>query len=65
VAPGIIRTGFHQDPDRPEKLASTIPLGRPGEPEEIAAAVALLASPLSNYTTGALWRIDGGISKAL
>ena len=36
-----------------------------GEPAEIAAAVALLASPLSDYTTGALLRIDGGISKAL
>jgi NAD(P)-dependent dehydrogenase (short-subunit alcohol dehydrogenase family) len=41
------------------------PIDRMGEPAEIAAAVALLASPLSNYTTGALWRIDGGISKAL
>jgi NAD(P)-dependent dehydrogenase (short-subunit alcohol dehydrogenase family) len=41
------------------------PVPRLGKPEEIAAAVALLASPLSDYTTGALWRIDGGISKAL
>lgn len=41
------------------------PIPRLGKPEEIAAAVALLASPLSDYTTGALLRIDGGISKAL
>ena len=42
--------------------ASSSPSSRPAE---IAAAVALLASPLSDYTTGALWRIDGGISRAL
>lgn len=41
----------------------TIP--RLGQAKEIAAAVALLASPLSDYTTGAVWRIDGGISRAL
>jgi NAD(P)-dependent dehydrogenase (short-subunit alcohol dehydrogenase family) len=41
------------------------PVPRLGKPMEIAAAVALLASPLSDYTTGALLRIDGGISKAL
>jgi len=41
----------------------TVP--RLGQPEEIAAAVALLASPLSGFTTGAVWRIDGGISRAL
>ena len=41
------------------------PVPRLGKPAEIAAAVALLSSPLSDYTTGALWRIDGGISKAL
>lgn len=41
------------------------PVPRLGKSEEIAAAVALLASPLSDYTTGALLRIDGGISKAM
>jgi NAD(P)-dependent dehydrogenase (short-subunit alcohol dehydrogenase family) len=41
------------------------PIPRLGKPSEIAAAVALLSSPLSDYTTGALLRIDGGISKAL
>lgn len=41
------------------------PIPRLGKPSEIAAAVALLASPLSDYTTGALVRIDGGISKAM
>jgi 3-oxoacyl-[acyl-carrier protein] reductase len=41
------------------------PIQRPGRPEEIAAAVAVIASPLSGYTTGSMLRIDGGISKAL
>jgi NAD(P)-dependent dehydrogenase (short-subunit alcohol dehydrogenase family) len=41
------------------------PIARGGKPSEIAAAVALLASPLSDYTTGAMLRIDGGVSKAL
>jgi NAD(P)-dependent dehydrogenase (short-subunit alcohol dehydrogenase family) len=35
------------------------PIKRLGKPEEIAAAVAFLASPVSDYTTGAVWRIDG------
>ena len=46
-----------------EVFPQTIP--RLGEPEEIAVAVTLLASPLSDYTTGATWRIDGGTSIAL
>lgn len=41
------------------------PIERLGRPEEIAAAVAVIASPLSGYTTGSMLRIDGGISKAL
>jgi NAD(P)-dependent dehydrogenase (short-subunit alcohol dehydrogenase family) len=41
------------------------PIARLGRPEEIAAAVAVIASPLSGYTTGSMLRIDGGISKAL
>lgn len=38
---------------------------RLGKPEEIAAAVTFLASPLSAYTTGACWRVDGGTSWAM
>jgi len=41
------------------------PVPRLGKSEEVAAAVGLLASSLSDYTTGALLRIDGGISRAL
>jgi NAD(P)-dependent dehydrogenase (short-subunit alcohol dehydrogenase family) len=38
---------------------------RLGTPEEIGAAVTFIASPLSDYTTGAYWRVDGGTSVAL
>lgn len=60
VAPGIIRTGFHADPERPDKAAGGIPLGRPGQPEEIAGAVAWLLSDDASYATGAILRVAGG-----
>jgi len=40
--------------------ASRIPMGRMGTPEEIAKMVAFLAGPASSWTTGAVFRIDGG-----
>ncbi|MEV7404436.1 SDR family oxidoreductase [Streptomyces sp. NPDC091267] len=60
VAPGIIRTGFHQDPERPDKAAAGIPMGRPGQPEEIAGAVAWLLSDDASYATGTVLRVAGG-----
>ncbi|MFE4533692.1 SDR family oxidoreductase [Streptomyces scopuliridis] len=63
VAPGVINTEMHAamgDPDRPAKAAATIPLGRPGEPHEIAAAVAWLLSDDASYTTGTVLRVSGG-----
>jgi len=60
VAPGVIWTGFHQDPERPAKLAASIPLGRAGRPEEVAGAVAWLLSDDAAYTTGAVLRVAGG-----
>ncbi|MGO1053473.1 SDR family oxidoreductase [Crossiella sp. CA198] len=64
VAPGIIQTEIHAamgDPDRPQRLAGRIPAGRPGEPEEIAAAIAWLLGPDSSFTTGAVVRVAGGL----
>jgi NAD(P)-dependent dehydrogenase (short-subunit alcohol dehydrogenase family) len=61
VAPGTVWTGFHHDPDRPAKVAATIPMGRAGRPEEIAGAVAWLLSEDASYATGTTLRITGGL----
>lgn len=63
VAPGIIETDMHAamgDPDRPALSAAEIPLGRAGQPEEVAAAIAWLMSPDAAYTTGTVLRVSGG-----
>ena len=61
VAPGIIWTEIHADPERPAKLAAQIPMGRAGQPEEIAGAVAWLLSDDASYTSGAILRVAGGL----
>jgi len=43
-----------------ESLISHIPLGRPGEPEDIANAALYLASAASSYVTGTVITVDGG-----
>jgi len=50
------------DPDRWQEALATLPFGRPARPDEIAAAVVFLASPLSAYTTGTILTIDGGVT---
>ncbi|MYZ38852.1 MULTISPECIES: SDR family oxidoreductase [unclassified Streptomyces] len=63
VAPGITDTDMHAtmgDPDRPARTAPDIPLRRPGQPSEIAAAVAWLLSTDASYTTGTVLRVSGG-----
>ena len=63
VAPGWIRTEEHVDPDDAETLTRRIPLGRPGDPEDVAAlALALLSDRSSGYVTGARVVVDGGLS---
>ena len=63
VAPGFVRTEIHAAsgmPDRLEKVAPTMPIGRAAEPEEIAEAVIWLLSDKASYTTGAVLRVAGG-----
>jgi NAD(P)-dependent dehydrogenase (short-subunit alcohol dehydrogenase family) len=64
VAPGLVQTGIHAaagEPDRVSRVVGRIPLGRPGEPEEIAVAIAWLLGPESSYVTGAILRVSGGL----
>ena len=63
VRPGIIRTEIHAasgDPGRLERIGATAPLGRPGEPEEVARAILWLASEAASYVTGAILDVAGG-----
>ena len=63
VRPGIIRTEIHLssgDPGRVERIGAAAPLQRPGEAEEIAAAILWLASDEGSYTSGALLDVSGG-----
>ncbi|MZD05722.1 SDR family oxidoreductase [Streptomyces sp. SID5785] len=61
VAPGTIWTDFHEDPERPAKVALNVPMGRAGQPEEIAGAVSWLLSADAGYATGAVLRVAGGM----
>ena len=60
VAPGLIATDMTQD--IPEAFREKVPAGRAGTPEEVAAAVAFLASERAGYITGSTVYVDGGLS---
>jgi len=68
VAPWYIRTPLAEpvlkDPVRLEKILAVTPLGRIGEPEEVASVVAFLCMPAASYVTGECVTIDGGFSVA-
>jgi NAD(P)-dependent dehydrogenase (short-subunit alcohol dehydrogenase family) len=63
VRPGVIRTEIHAtsgDPGRVERIGAGAPLGRPGEPEEVARAILWLLSDEASYTTGTMLDVTGG-----
>jgi 3-oxoacyl-[acyl-carrier protein] reductase len=64
VAPGVITTPFHErftPPGMREAMASGIPIGREGTPEEVAGAVVFLASPRADYLVGEIIEVVGEI----
>ncbi|GAA3125782.1 NAD(P)-dependent dehydrogenase (short-subunit alcohol dehydrogenase family) [Kribbella aluminosa] len=69
LCPGPVNTPlltelFAKDPERAQRRLVHVPMGRFGEPEEIAAAVAFLASDDSSFITANTFLVDGGISGA-
>ncbi|GAA0402704.1 3-oxoacyl-ACP reductase [Micromonospora gifhornensis] len=64
VATPLLRELFAADPERAARRLVHVPMGRFGEPSEIAAAVAFLASDDASFMTAAQFVVDGGITGA-
>jgi 3-oxoacyl-[acyl-carrier protein] reductase len=64
VAPGFITTAMTDKltDDQKASLLTTVPAGRMGTPEEVAAAVVYLSSPEAAYVTGATLHVNGGMA---
>jgi 3alpha(or 20beta)-hydroxysteroid dehydrogenase len=63
ICPGFILTpmSMQNPPEAHEALLANVPLGRPGQPEEVARLVLFLASDESSYVSGAQITVDGGL----
>jgi len=64
VAPGFIETRLTAvlSEEVVQKVQAQIPLGRMGQPNDVADAVAFLASDAAAYVTGQVLRVDGGMA---
>ena len=63
VRPGVIYTEIHAsggEPNRVDRVKSSVPMQRGGEAEEVARAVLWLLSDEASYTTGAILDVSGG-----
>jgi len=64
IRAGTVNTDIHAtsgNPDRPKMYAGIAPLGRVGEPDDIAETIMWLASEKATFTTGAIIRVSGGV----
>ena len=64
VSPGVIDTHYHEQFSTPEMIkgyVASIPLGRVGNPEEVASVICFLASSASSYLAGETIEINGGM----
>jgi NAD(P)-dependent dehydrogenase (short-subunit alcohol dehydrogenase family) len=68
IAPGVIKTRFSQllwqTPQIADPILAHMPLGRFGQPEDVAGLALYLASPASDYVTGSVFMVDGGLNVA-
>ena len=69
VLPGVVRTPIFETVMPPEEVAAflggfgeQVPLGRVGEPDDVARAVVFLCDPANDWITGAMLTVDGGLS---
>ena len=66
LAPGLIKTDFSralwEDENVYSQIIKSIPQGRMGEPDDISGMALYLASDASNFITGSMFTIDGGIT---